>query len=177
METKKPGKQATKGAKQIVEENKATLQFYLRMIVGGAVVYLSLQLLLTLAFSSSAGWGTITLALLSFLAQIGSFKFMQMMSRPNIANNQIIDSGTDLCMEGGIAEHVKDIIILCVATQVLSIFWSWFWLALLFAPARALHLAWGAVIKPWMEAKNEKEPEMDEKKKKKLERKMKRQRQ
>lgn len=175
METKKPGKQGTKGTKQIVEENKFTLQFYLKMIVGGSGAYFGLQLILGVLFGGgSFGWGTFTLAILSVAAQVGAFKFMQMMARPNIAESgQIIDSGSDLCMEGGIGEHVKDIIILCVATQVLSLVWSWFWLALLLAPARAFHLAWGSVIRPWLQSKNEK-PEVDEKKQKKMERKMKR---
>lgn len=170
MESKKPGKQGTKGAKQIVEENKATLKFYLYMITGSAIAYFALQLL----FGSLSTWGTITLTIISLAAQIGSYKFMQMMCRANISESgQIIDAGTDLNMEGGISEHVKDVIILTSGTMLLSIFSSYFWFALLFAPIRAVYMLWGSVIKPWMEQKDEK-PEVDEKKQKKLERRMKR---
>lgn len=170
MESKKPGKQGTKGAKQIVEENKATLKFYLYMIMGCAVAYFLLQLL----FGSLTTWGTMTLTFISLAAQIGSYKFMQMMCRPNITENgQIIDTGSDLNMEGGIAEHVKDVIILTSGTMLLSIFSSYFWFALLFAPIRAVYMLWGSVIKPWLEQKDEK-PEVDDKKQKKLERRMKR---
>lgn len=174
METKKPGKQGTKGSKQIVDENKTTLQFYIKMIAGGGILYFILQIVLGFLFNSSPGWGTWTLIIISIFGQIASFKFMQMMSTPKIAENgQILDSGTDLNMEGGLAEHAKDVIILCVVTEILALFWKWFWLALLLAPIRCLHLAWNTIIKPWMQAKNE-QPEMDEKKQKKLERKMKR---
>ncbi|XP_063704283.1 transmembrane protein 208 [Culicoides brevitarsis] len=171
MESKKPGKQGTKGAKQIVEENKATLKFYLYMISGSAVAYFLLQLI----FGSLSSWGTITLTVISLLAQIASYKFMEMMSRPNITETgQVLDAGTDLNMEGGIAEHVKDVIILTSGTMLLSIFSHYFWWALLFAPLRALYMLWGSVIQPWLQQKDEKPEQVDDKKQKKLERRMKR---
>lgn len=71
--------------------------------------------------------------------------------------------------------HVKDIIILTSGSQLLSLFSNYFWLFLLLAPARAIHMLWGSVIQPWLAQKNE-EPQMDEKKQKKMERKMKRMR-
>lgn len=177
MDTKKPGKQGTKGSKQIVEENKGTLKFYLQMIVGSSVAYFVLRLLAAFVFSSQITTTQMFLVLLCIGAQIGSFKFLQMMARPKLSDSgAILDSGTDLCMEGGIAEHVKDIIILCVAVELLSFISSYFWFALLLIPARAFHLAWGTVIKPWLSSKNEGEQEgpIDEKKQKKMERRQKR---
>lgn len=68
---------------------------------------------------------------------------------------------------------MKDLIILTSGTQVLSLISNWFWFLLLLAPARAGWMLWGSVIQPWLNQRNE-QPEVDEKKQKKLERKMKR---
>lgn len=40
------GKQGTKGAKQIVEENSATLKFYRNMAAGGSTIYLLVTFLM-----------------------------------------------------------------------------------------------------------------------------------
>lgn len=68
---------------------------------------------------------------------------------------------------------MKDLIILSASTQVLSIISNWFWFLLLLAPARAGWMLWGSIIQPWLGQRNE-QPEVDEKKQKKLERKAKR---
>jgi hypothetical protein len=72
--------------------------------------------------------------------------------------------------------HVKDIIILTSGTQLLALVSNWFWLLLLLGPIRAVFMLWGSVIKPWLESgKGEQEnPQINEKKQKKLERRMKR---
>lgn len=72
-----------------------------------------------------------------------------------------------------IFRNVKDLIILTSATQMLALISNWFWWMLLLAPVRGGWMVWGAVIKPWLSQKNE-QPEVDEKKQKKMERKMKR---
>lgn len=69
--------------------------------------------------------------------------------------------------------NVKDLVILTAGTQVLALTSNWFWFLLLLAPFRAIWMLWGAVIQPWMNQKNV-APEVDEKKQKKLDRKMKR---
>lgn len=43
MPPSQKGKQGTKGSKQIVEENIATLSFYRNMIIGSTVIYFSLM--------------------------------------------------------------------------------------------------------------------------------------
>lgn len=175
MENKKAKKQGTKGAKQIVEENKSTLKFYLQMIVTAEVAYFAIKLTSIFVFDSKLNSYQMLFVLLSIGAQIGSFKFLQIISKPNISENgSLIDSGTDLCMEGGLAEHVKDVIILCIAVQFLSLFSFYFWLGLLLIPARGFHLAWGTVIKPWLSSKTEENDRVDEKKQKKIERRQKR---
>lgn len=103
-----------------------------------------------------------------------AYQFMAFMCKSKTSENgTILDSGSDLNMADGIAEHVKDLIILTSITQVLSLLSNWFWFLLLLTPIRAVWLLWGSVIKPWLSQKNEK-PEIDEKKQAKLDRKARR---
>lgn len=54
---------------------------------------------------------------------------------------------------------------------------NYFWFLLLLAPIRALWMIWGSVIKPWLEQRNsQEEPEVNDKKQRKMERKMRRMR-
>ena len=72
-------------------------------------------------------------------------------------------------------EHIKDVIILTCATQELSIFSNYMWLFLLGAPIRAFYMLWVSVIAPWIFAPAEEEDAVSDKKRQKMERKMKRQ--
>lgn len=75
----------------------------------------------------------------------------------------------------GMAEHVKDLIILTSGVQILSLISNYLWLLLTFAPLRAFWMAWVNIISPWIFAPAPEEQE-DPKKQKKLERKLRRQR-
>lgn len=45
------------------------------------------------------------MAIISIIIMLGSYQFMVFMSKPKLADNgAILDSGSDLNMEGGIAE-------------------------------------------------------------------------
>ncbi|XP_065091526.1 transmembrane protein 208 [Ochlerotatus camptorhynchus] len=95
----------------------------------------------------------------------GSYYFMAMMSKPQYSDTgSLLDSGNDLNIEGGIAEHVKDAIILTTGAQLLSLFSNYFWLLLLLGPLRALWLLWNSVIKPWLLQKGEEEAQVIDKK-------------
>ena len=72
------------------------------------------------------------------------------------------------------AEHVKDAIILTSVAQILSLLSNYFWAILLFAPARLVWMAWKSIISPWLFAPAPEEEEIDEKKQRKLDRKMRR---
>jgi len=59
----------------------------------------------------------------------------------------------------------------------LALISNYFWLVLLLAPIRAVWMLWGTVIQPWLSQRNaNEEPELDEKKQRKLDRKMRRNR-
>ncbi|CAH0391692.1 unnamed protein product [Bemisia tabaci] len=166
------GKQATKGAKLIVSENSLTLEFYKRMILGANAVFLVGTYFLSNLFS----FWSIVLLLLANAAYLGSYKFMEKMAHPTYSDSgQLIDSGVDLNMEGGLAEHVKDLIILTAGCQGLSVISRYFWMLWILAPARALWMLWTKFLGPWFfQQPSPAEEEQDLKKKKKLERKMKR---
>ena len=109
---------------------------------------------------------------LSWTAKNGTVK-TQVQSSSDAKSAALLDPGLDLNMENGMAEHVKDAIILTSAVQILAVFSNYCWLGLLFAPLRGGQMLWSNVISPWIFAPPPEE-NIDEKKQKKLERKMKR---
>lgn len=173
MAPQQKGKQATKGAKQIVEENKTTLAFYRNMSIGCAAPAVLLSFLV---FEITKL--TVFMLAISLLILGASYQFMIFMSRAKYSETgALLDSGNDLNMEGGIAENVKDLIILTSGTLLLALISKYFWLVLLLAPIRAVWMLWGTVIQPWLSQRNaNEEPELDEKKQRKLDRKMRRNR-
>jgi len=163
------GKQGTKGQKQIVEENASTLKFYVYIITAVNAVYL---LLTYLAFWESFTTFYIALFLVVNAIYVGSYQFLSNMARPTYSETgALIDGGIDLNMYAGMAEHMKDLILLAAATQGLALLSNYFWLLLLLAPGRALYMLWVNILGPWFFASA---PEEDEKKTKKMERKMRR---
>ncbi|KAJ8925056.1 hypothetical protein NQ315_001227 [Exocentrus adspersus] len=163
------GKQGTKGAKQILEENVSTLNFYRNMAIGAN----ALSLMILVFYHSTI---SIILYLFSCIIYIASYQFMAYMARAKYTETgQLLDSGVDLNMEGGIAEHVKDIIILTAGAQLLSaVISNWFWLLWLLAPLRGAWIAWKNILQPYFFQEAPNQPEVNEKKQKKMERKMKR---
>ncbi|KAL1117146.1 hypothetical protein AAG570_004474 [Ranatra chinensis] len=164
------GKQGTKGQKQIRDENLETLNFYRNMVFGANAVYLIVMCVFFEMFSAM----NIVLFMITSASYIGSYQFMAYMSRSKMSESgQILDSGVDLNMAGGIAEHVKDMIILTAGSQLLSLLSNYFWLLMLLAPARGFYLLWVNLLSPYFfqEAPPQ---EVDEKKQRKLERKMRR---
>ena len=72
----------------------------------------------------------------------------------------VIGPGTDLNMEGGLADNVKDMIILTAGSQAFSLLSNWLWLLLLLAPLRAFYMLWTSVIAPWIFQPGEEEDEV-----------------
>ena len=151
------GKQGTKGAKQIKEENKNTFNYYSYIIIATVVTVLLYQFGYNY---NSYRFIHIFWLLFSFVIYALSMKTMSSMT----------NSGLDLNMEAGMAEHVKDVIILTAACQVLSCISLYFWFFWLIIPFVAFYKLWVNVLAPWFFAAP---PEVSEKKKKKMERKQK----
>lgn len=128
------------------------------IILCAIAIYYGAQFIL---FSDSFTAFYIVLSILALCVYGGCFKFMSSMSAGNI----------DLNMESGMAEHAKDIILLTAIVQTLSLLSNYFWLIWLVAPGRAFYILWVNILSPWIFAEA---PEVDDKKQKKMDRKMKR---
>ncbi|XP_023682816.1 transmembrane protein 208 [Paramormyrops kingsleyae] len=144
------GKVGTKGKKQIYEENIATLKFYTRVILGANAIFVAINLMLY--YSSSTVW-TWILLVFALSVYMGSYQSMSAMAKPTFADDgSLLDGGIDLNMEQGMAEHLKDVILLTAIVQVLSTISSYFWYLWLLAPIRALYLLWVNFLGPWFSA-------------------------
>lgn len=172
---KKKGKEGTRGAKQIAKENAETITFYRNMILGANGIYFTGMVLEGAYYHALE----ITMFFICAIIYIGCYQFLAKVGMPKVSpSGQLLDPGLDLNMEGGMAEHVKDILILTTGAHILSLFSNYLWLLLLLGPLRAFHMLWVNVISPWIFAPAP-EPEdeaMDAKKQRKLDRKMRRQR-
>nr|CAG4645933.1 EOG090X0IGL [Lynceus sp. MCZ IZ 141354] len=166
----KSGKQATKGSKQIAEENVSTLKFYRNMAVIAAAVYFSTCVL----WWSTTTTGDLVLFSIAAILNTGFYQFMVYMARPRYSETgQLLDCGVDLNLESGVAEHVKDLIILTSGIQSLASISRYFWLLGLVAPLRFGHMGWKHIISPWLFQPAQPE-EKDDKKQRKMERKVRR---
>ncbi|KAM8946029.1 transmembrane protein 208 [Pelodytes ibericus] len=144
------GKTGTKGKKQIHEENKETLTFYLRIILGASALYGAVRLGL---FHSSATFWTWASLMFSATVYAVSYRSMRGMAQASFSEDgSLLDGGIDLNMEQGMAEHIKDIVLLTAIIQVLSCFSLYVWYLWLLAPGRALYLLWINVLGPWFTA-------------------------
>ncbi|XP_034037059.1 transmembrane protein 208-like [Thalassophryne amazonica] len=97
---------------------------------------------------------------------------MSAMAKPAFTEDgSLLDGGIDLNMEQGMAEHLKDVILLTAIVQVLSTISSYFWYLWFLAPARALHLLWVNFLGPWFAAESPSAPDdVNEKKQRRQER-------
>ncbi|XP_006641516.2 transmembrane protein 208 [Lepisosteus oculatus] len=163
------GKVATKGKKQIYEDNAATLKFYTRVILGANAIFAAVNLLL---FSSSASFWTWALLVFALMVYGASYQSMSAMAKPTFSEDgTLLDGGIDLNMEQGMAEHLKDVILLTAIVQVLSTISMYFWYLWLLAPGRALYLLWVNFLGPWFSAESPAaNEEVNEKKQRRQER-------
>ncbi|KAK9542361.1 hypothetical protein VZT92_000231 [Zoarces viviparus] len=163
------GKVGTKGKKQIYEENEATQKFYTRVILGANAIYVAVNLLV---FYSSSTFSTWLLLMFALAVYVGSYRTMAAMAKPAFAEDgSLLDGGIDLNMEQGMAEHLKDVILLTAIVQVLSTISSYFWYLWMLAPFRALYLLWVTFLGPWFMAESPSAPEeVNEKKQRRQER-------
>lgn len=165
----KKGKQATKGQKQIYEDNKETIKFYSIM----AAASLLLKFILSSPFATTT---SLLLTLFASLVQCAAISFMYYMAKPVLSGQSqtVVDGGLDLNIKAGFADHLKDLVITTSICTSLSIFSNGFWLLWLWLPLFLMYKFWTSVIAPWIFAPppDGPPPEVAEKKRKKMERKM-----
>jgi len=126
-----------------LEENKSTIFYYRAMTSVAIGVYTFSLWLLFNTYSTTDK----VLLWLSAAVLLACNWFLAWMARPSPEEPAL--AGCDLNMEGGLAEHVKDVVILVSASLLLSCISSFFWLLLLLGPARALQLLWSGVLAPY----------------------------
>lgn len=164
----KKGKQATKGQKQIFDENKDTIRFYSIM----AALTVAIQLLFASPFATTL---STLLAFFAILVQLTAIAGMYYMARPVLTGSSktVKDGGIDLNLKGGFADYLKDLIITTSICSSISVFSNGFWLLWLWLPGFLMFKVWTSVIAPWIfQPAPEENVEVNEKKKKKMERKM-----
>lgn len=164
----KKGKQGTKGQKQIYDGNKETIKFYLIMafIPIVAKVFFSI---------STTSYLNLFLLVASIIIQSVAIYGMYYMAKPVVSgpSNTVVDGGIDLNLKSGFADYLKDLIITTSICTALSVFSNGFWLLWLWLPCFYLYKIWVSVIAPWIfQAPPEEQPEVADKKRKKMERKM-----
>lgn len=165
----KKGKQATKGQKQIYEENQDTLKWY--------AIMAGVSLCLKLIFSSSFTTTTSTLlTIFAALIQMLALGSMYYMAKPVLSgpSKNVVDGGVDLNLSGGFADKLKDLITTTSFCTVGSIYSNGFWLVWLWLPVYYAYKIWVSVIAPWIFQQAPEGPpaEVAEKKRRKMERKM-----
>lgn len=165
----KKGKQATKGQKQIYEENKETIKYYSK-IVGASLL---LKFVFSSLFSTTLN---LMLTIFAIFVQFASLGAMYYMAKPVLSgpSKTVVDGGIDLNLKGGFADHIVDLIITTAICSVLSIFSNGFWILWLWLPVYFIYKFWMSVIAPWIfaPAPEEPPPEVADKKRRKMERKM-----
>ncbi|XP_074602376.1 transmembrane protein 208 [Brevipalpus obovatus] len=172
MGPQKTEKKATKGQKKILEDNKSTIKFYTMLSSGSLGLYL---LVMWLFFFDHLKFGTMLSAFISLIIYVSAISFMQFMAKPSYSESgSLIDGGIDLNMEAGMAEYAKDLVILTVICQCLSLISNYFLLLWLAAPFYASYLIWVSVLAPWFFAPAPEDGPVNEKKQRKMERRMRR---
>ena len=115
---KKKGKEGTRGAKQIASENIETIQFYRNMILGANGIYFTAMTLVRAPYTATE----VVMFFLAAVIYIASYQFFARTATPKFGpKNEVLDPGLDLNMAEGMAEHVKDLVILTSGTQVRSL--------------------------------------------------------
>jgi len=172
--SKKKGKAGTRGQQQIARENVETITSYRNMILGSNGIFFLMMTTLGANYFKTE----IVMFFVAFIVYVGCFQFLFKLGNPKYTEpegkGQLLDPGLDLNMESGMAEHVKDLIILTSAAQLSSLISNYFWCLLLLAPARGFWMLWKNIVSPWLFAPAPEPDEMDEKKKAKIDRKMRR---
>ncbi|CAG9540039.1 unnamed protein product [Cercopithifilaria johnstoni] len=152
------GKVATRGQRQIYEENKTVILYYSTAAVFSSAFYI----LVSLFFFRRPVWQWLGFSICCVF-QVAAILLMRSMAvcRRN-ERGQIIDAGLDLNQPDAFGEYCKDVVILCSFIATAATIWPiilWF---LLLIPAYVLYKLWKLIIAPWFFAEP---PEQEEEKK------------
>ncbi|CAI2319660.1 unnamed protein product [Caenorhabditis sp. 36 PRJEB53466] len=158
-------KQATKGQKEIYEENQKTVTTYsVASTVSMAVYYSSCMFLGTCSSSDYVFFAV------SALIQIIAIVSIKGLAKARLDDKgHVLDAGADLNDPDAFGEYCKDAIILTIIAQLISMYTTYGYLLLLAFPASVTYKFVTAFLLPWLTAGSDAE-EVDEKKMKKQDR-------
>lgn len=158
------GKQGTRGTKQIIEENRQTVDFYFNVFVISNVVYLILRYLL---FWDSFTAKFIALYLVTALISFIAYYFISYVGKPILdESGKPSDYNSDLNLTGHVSEYAKDIILFSAIQYILSLISNYFWFALIIIPLFVLIKVWKNFLGPWFFEPAPEEESQDQKKQK-----------
>lgn len=139
-------KQATKGQRQIYEENKSTFNYYLAACLLTSFIIILVNILF---FKPSTSWPWIGLFSASSIQICSLFMMFRMMKAVRNDKNQIIDAGLDLNDPAAFGEYCKDTLIVACVSQVLGLVSVYLYLSLLVIPFYAMYKLWKNILAPW----------------------------
>ena len=141
------GKQATRGEKQILEENRQTIDAYFKLFAASHLIYLAVRYLL---FWDSFTSLYIGLFVMTSLFAAAGYYFLSYIGQPLRDERGVVQAaGSDLNMQGHVSEYAKDVIIFAAIVYTLTLVSNYFWLTLLVAPVYLFVLLWRNVLGPW----------------------------
>lgn len=169
MNKNQKGKQATRGLKQILIENQETIKFYFQVLAVSNVIYVGITFLLFWeSFTAKYMFLFISTSLIAWVA----WYFMKNMANPELDyDGNVVGPGSDLNMQGHVSEYFKDAILFSVIVHGLSLISNYFWLLLIIVPVYLFVLLWKNFLGPWFFAPAPEEPEEQDNKKGKREKK------
>ncbi|CAD5209722.1 unnamed protein product [Bursaphelenchus xylophilus] len=155
----KAAKRATRGQELIYKENQETLLYYtVASLTSAFLFFFAYYLLFESSWKVWAGFAS------SIFGQLAAVLFMKSgVKCVKGPRGQIIDAGVDLNDPNALGEYCKDVIILCVISQLLGLLTSYFLLILAAFPIYGAYKLWVLVIAPWIFAEPPEEDPMDEK--------------
>ncbi|CAI4233023.1 unnamed protein product [Auanema sp. JU1783] len=159
-------KQATKGQKEIYQENQSTIFYYSAASSVASLLYGVVAGVLSSNTTNGWVWFGVCVVI-----QLLSVFFMKSMAKSQMdSKGHVVDAGMDLNDPTAFGEYCKDAVILTVLVQILGVFSNYSFLLLLGFPAAVGYKLFFSFILPWCTSSTEETEEVDEKKMKKKDR-------
>ncbi|VDN01504.1 unnamed protein product [Thelazia callipaeda] len=132
----KSGKAATRGQKQIHEENRTVLLHYSVASLLSSVS--NLFILQRFGFS-----------ICSILQGVAILTMRSMAHCRRNDKGQVTDAGLDLNQPDAFGENCKDVVIVCSLVATIAAFWSRIFWLLFIIPAYIVYKLWVTILAPW----------------------------
>ncbi|VDM07476.1 unnamed protein product [Wuchereria bancrofti] len=180
----KSGKVATRGQKQIYEENQTVILHYstasifssvsmsylILIIYDNLLICIVFYIVFSLFFFQRTAWEWFGFSICCIL-EVAAILTMRSMARcRRNEKGQVTDAGLDLNQPDAFGEYCKDVVILCSFVAIGATIWSMILWLLLLIPAYVFYKLWKMIIAPWFFAESLEQEE--EKKIKKRERRL-----